>query len=544
MDERNPKEQPFTWNGKKKILLITVPHLSFDYAVMPPLNITTLGGYLSSYYDVSLADLSPLYYLERPFAFEVDTFEKERIEAHFRSPEPELKKIEDHYLDKLDLDDVGIIGISIRGDTLYQSLMLAKRLKEETDAVIVFGGNSYEIEEPGFLDAYAFIDFSTKPSFGVFKTMKLICDHVLQGRPKLENIPSLLYRKDGKAMVTTISDARIPFRRIPAPSFDGLDLDAYAKLSESDYAVLPYYFATGCINSCAFCGAGKNPFDSKPIKQIINELRGLRREYESPYFLFLNNMINKDQDYVKAFCTGLIEAGLDILWSDSARPVGITPEIAGLMKKSGCIKLSIGLESGSQKILNSMKRGVTIAEMERSITNAANAGIWLTVNFIIGFPGEREEEFAETLDFFERNIDIFGDVLLSTFKMFDFTEPFQHPERFGIVPVPKGADYDHITDNFRRYGFNDELTWKEHLIKNWKFLKAMDSIWKKHKQYPSEPVNDRPTLLYPLLRRYGDVKKVEKYLEKHLTPKHRDDPFWTRNELDDFFTKGEGKNWL
>lgn len=77
----------------------------------------------------------------------------------------------------------------------------------------------------------------------------------------------------------------------------------------------------------------------------------------------------------------------------------LTPELIGRMAEAGCKKLIFGLESGSQKVLNLMKKNYKISDAKRIIKVAYEAGIEVTANFMFGFPGETEEDFQQTLDF-------------------------------------------------------------------------------------------------------------------------------------------------
>jgi hypothetical protein len=107
------------------------------------------------------------------------------------------------------------------------------------------------------------------------------------------------------------------------------------------------------------------------------------------------------------------------------------------MAKAGCNCIGYGLESGSQKIIDGMRKGFKIKDAERIIRDTYNAGIETILGIIIGFPGETEDDFKETLKFIERNKDYISWVHSPSECNVSFNNYIHnYPEKFNIILAP------------------------------------------------------------------------------------------------------------
>ena len=123
----------------------------------------------------------------------------------------------------------------------------------------------------------------------------------------------------------------------------------------------------------------------------------------------------------------MIDKKLDLTWSCNARVNLIEPEMLALMKKAGCWQIAYGIESGSQKILDFLRKGITIQQIKNAITWTKKAGIATKGFFIIGNPGETKEDIELTRQLM-LNIPL-DDVLIEYF-----------------TPYPGAAIYDRINE--------------------------------------------------------------------------------------------------
>jgi radical SAM superfamily enzyme YgiQ (UPF0313 family) len=102
---------------------------------------------------------------------------------------------------------------------------------------------------------------------------------------------------------------------------------------------------------------------------------------------------------VLELCRGIVNAGLRLRWTCNSRVDFVDPELLSMMRRAGCWMVSWGIESGSQQILNNVRKGITLEKVERGLRWSKEAGIGNWGYFIIGLPGETEETIEQTIKF-------------------------------------------------------------------------------------------------------------------------------------------------
>jgi hypothetical protein len=161
-------------------------------------------------------------------------------------------------------------------------------------------------------------------------------------------------------------------------------------------------------------------------------------------FIFYDPLLNGNIRVLSRFCDLINDAvsqGVirQVKWSGEAiiRPE-MTIELLKKMKRAGCCDLSYGMESGSQSVVESMGKRFKISDAETVIRATHDAGIGVTLNFMVGFPTETEEFFQETLDFIKRNREYIDWVMPSeSFCYIDKgTYLYEHAEEFGVLSFP------------------------------------------------------------------------------------------------------------
>ncbi len=117
---------------------------------------------------------------------------------------------------------------------------------------------------------------------------------------------------------------------------------------------------------------------------------------------------------------------------------GMIPDVITELRRAGCCAVNFGLESASQPVLDAMGKKFKIGDAERIFKDLKTAGIGTCVNFIVGFPGETEEYFQDTLDFLARNapyIDAVGS--MASMWINSYAPVYNERDRFGVVVTPK-----------------------------------------------------------------------------------------------------------
>jgi anaerobic magnesium-protoporphyrin IX monomethyl ester cyclase len=132
---------------------------------------------------------------------------------------------------------------------------------------------------------------------------------------------------------------------------------------------------------------------------VLNELEELISRYGIKDVTFYDEIFALSRKNALKICEGIIEKKLDLTWAANARPQRLDAELLGTMKRAGCWRLLFGVESGSQKVLDIMKKGIKIDEIEEAVRLTRKFGIEAHGTFIFGTPGETFPEGLKTIRF-------------------------------------------------------------------------------------------------------------------------------------------------
>ena len=160
--------------------------------------------------------------------------------------------------------------------------------------------------------------------------------------------------------------------------------------------------ARGCPFHCFFCLA--TPVSGAKVRtrspeNIVAELKECVEKYNIKNFLFWSDIFNFDREWTLELCQKIIESGLKITWSSNTRADTMDDEMAKMMYKSGCRLVSIGVESGSQKMLDNIGKKITLDDIRNTVKILKKNKIKIYNYFVIGLPWETEETVEETIKF-------------------------------------------------------------------------------------------------------------------------------------------------
>lgn len=187
---------------------------------------------------------------------------------------------------------------------------------------------------------------------------------------------------------------------MPLPSFEGLPIQAYRCPDSRRAPMVTFITSKGCPFSCAFC-ASSELFGRKvrtwSVPRVIEKLEELVHVRGVREVSFVDDGFTVNPRRAFDLCTQMIERRLDLSWFCNVRADQVTPELARVMARAGCHQAYLGLESGSQRILDGVGKGSTVEQMERGARALAEAGIHRSAGFVVGLPGEDESSVDATI---------------------------------------------------------------------------------------------------------------------------------------------------
>ncbi|OLC15664.1 MAG: hopanoid biosynthesis associated radical SAM protein HpnJ [Candidatus Rokubacteria bacterium 13_1_40CM_69_27] len=225
---------------------------------------------------------------------------------------------------------------------------------------------------------------------------------VAQGRP-LHSIPGLSYRVNGGLRRT---GERLPLENMDALPFvvDVYHRDLVVEQYFIGYLLHPYvslYTGRGCRSKCTFClwpqTVGGQRYRTRSVEHVVAEIARARRLFpQVREYFFDDDTFTDDLPRAEAIARGL--GGLGVTWSCNAK-ANVPCATLKVLKDNGLRLLLVGYESGSQAILNNIKKGLRV-ERARQFTEQAKAlGIKIHGTFIMGLPGETRETIEATIRF-------------------------------------------------------------------------------------------------------------------------------------------------
>ena len=270
-------------------------------------------------------------------------------------------------------------------------------------------------------------------------TIKEVVSKIEQGMD-FKGVAGTYHADEGKRVKKELIRSNINMDDLPMPYFEDFDLQKYRR------PTLPIMMSRGCIAKCTFCGETQywRKFRYRSSEHIFRELKlGFEKVGERGFFEVSDSLINGNMEELESLVDKIIASGLHFYWGGYARVDDkLTPEFCEKLAKSGCAHLSFGVESGSQKIVDLMRKQATIETARNSIRNTRNAGIDVVTNIIVGFPGEEEEDFQMTMDFLSENKEFINVVCTGqALSISPDTPLMNHPERFDIKLNSDGSVY-------------------------------------------------------------------------------------------------------
>ena len=225
----------------------------------------------------------------------------------------------------------------------------------------------------------------------------------VKDKRSLGNIPGICLRANGSVSFTDKRPLIKDLDVLPLPARDLLPMHLYfspptKSLSEDRAANI--ISSRGCPFHCTYCLSDmmwERKYRDRSPENVMDEIEHLINDYGVMEFNFNDDLFTANKKRLIKFCELLIERKLNTKWICMSRADYIKPEILILMKKAGCGKIAMGLESGSEEVLKVMKKPIDLSRSIKAVREIKKAGIKVGVSFVIGHVGETAETIKETI---------------------------------------------------------------------------------------------------------------------------------------------------
>ena len=177
------------------------------------------------------------------------------------------------------------------------------------------------------------------------------------------------------------------------------------RLTKHGIIIFPIISSRGCVYWCDFCTTVRmfgRRYRMRSPKNVVDELEYLKKRFGANRFTFYDDAFTVDQDRTLAICREINNRKLKIEWDCETRVDMVTKELLVKMKNAGCTSIWFGVESGSQKVLDAMRKGISPAQIFKAFKWSKEAGLITVAGVVLGFPGETKETIEETTKFIEK----------------------------------------------------------------------------------------------------------------------------------------------
>ena len=300
--------------------------------------------------------------------------------------------------------DPDIVGITAMTFTLIDVVKTIDLVKEvNKKIVIVLGGPHPTIFPEETLNLpcvdYVIIGEGEMPFLGLV--------NALNGEPgfRLRDIKGLVYKENGRIFNNGMGEFIDDLDELPPPERTLLPVEKYNSILGGGRVVTTMFTSRGCPFQCAFCDRphlGKK-FRARSAKRVVDEMAECLRLGIGEILVY-DDTFTVNRERVSDICREIIKRNLRFIWDIRARVDTVDEDMLKLLKQSGCHRIHFGVESGTDRILKILNKGVTVAQITKTFALCKKLGIETLAYFMIGSPTETKQDIYETMKF-ARKID-------------------------------------------------------------------------------------------------------------------------------------------
>ena len=245
------------------------------------------------------------------------------------------------------------------------------------------------------------------------------CDYVLEGEAEYtllqvmkamesggepRNIAGLKWLNRGVKGETVVASARRTTHgdgRLPLPARDLIDVGIYRaawKSLDRDFS-MNLIASRGCPFRCNWCAKPifGDAYQLRPAAEVAEEMKLLKETYGAEHLWFADDIFGLNRHWVKEFASCVEKLQSAVPFKIQARADLLTKEIAAALRRAGCAEVWMGVESGSQKVLNAMEKGLRVEEVIAAREHLRSEGIRACYFLQLGYPGEQWEDIQKTI---------------------------------------------------------------------------------------------------------------------------------------------------
>jgi len=289
-----------------------------------------------------------------------------------------------------------VVGISCMTFTLLDALKTANIVKQLDKNVPVIIGGCHVHLFPEETIRLSSVDYAVLGE-GEDAFVELL-ERLGDGRT-LAGLPGIIFSQpDGTIVNTGVRPLIADLDALPFPARDLAPYRKYSSILAPRLPVTTMFTSRGCPYKCSFCDRphlGKK-FRARSPKNVVNEMEECVR-MGIHEFLMYDDTFTVSKHRVIEICQEIVRRKLDVGWDIRARVDTVTPEMVRALKRAGCRGIHYGVESGTERVLKVLNKGISLEQTREVFRYTRKAGIMVLAYFMIGCPTETRQDIEKTL---------------------------------------------------------------------------------------------------------------------------------------------------
>ena len=341
----------------------------------------------------------------------------------------------ERYIRENHIDMMGIGGLS--GEYMDIARIVSYVDRIDPDVIIQVGGGIMTADPEVTMKAMPEVDFGIIGE-GEQTSVELI--EALGSGGDLSSVDGLIFRNGEGFRITGRRKEIDDLDSLPFPDYEGFNYAEYLKcnpdLSDEGrkYSQVSVIGGRSCRYNCTFCfHPSGSKYRQRSLDSIFSEIDYLVNNYNISYIALREELFATDNERVRQFCERVEPYDFD--WSIQLRIDSINRELVDMLKDTRCRYVFVGVESADDKVLKSMRKGITRSQIEEALDMLKEAGLNSRSGVIFGDPAETRETAYFTLDWFRKNYEryrMFVDMIIA----FPGSAIYRKACSAGVIPDP------------------------------------------------------------------------------------------------------------
>jgi anaerobic magnesium-protoporphyrin IX monomethyl ester cyclase len=306
-----------------------------------------------------------------------------------------------------------VVGVQIFSFTLIDSLDVLKTIKENYPEIYTVAGGPHVTLFPEETMSFSFVDFAVIGE-GEIPFSQLVQSIAGEGIG-LNSINGIAYRENSELFIDKKHNNIECLDDIPIINRKLLPYKKYSSVFSRNSIMTAMITSRGCPYHCVYCSNFNHKPRAHSAEYVIQEIKNCVDLGINEIFI-IDDTFSYDMERAKSICKGIIKNKIELKWYVNTRINTMDEELLGLLKQAGCRRVNYGIESGSQKIINNIKKGIKLEKAKHIIRKTKAAGLDVYCFFMIGLPGETMSDIKQTIKFVKETKPDFAQFSVTTIE--------------------------------------------------------------------------------------------------------------------------------